>query len=144
MVQSRRHDEEYGFAWLGAELLVDEQHVEHLGTGTARRHGLRVGELDRPVTAHVHTDDASEGLTHTVRFAWAALDAWFEELLLDRVPLPAQSLGGADPRQRERTRAHAGVELARVVRHLCVTGDAPAGQRACDTDSPRSRLRESV
>jgi uncharacterized protein (DUF427 family) len=59
--------------------LVDEQHPEHLRRGTARRHGLRAGEIARPGTAHVYGDDALEGLAGTVRFEWAALDAWFEE-----------------------------------------------------------------
>jgi len=61
------------------EALVDEDHVEHLRRGTARRHGLRAGETSREGVAHVYTDEALEGLAHTVRFEWAALDAWFEE-----------------------------------------------------------------
>ena len=59
--------------------LVDEQHPEHLRRGTARRHGLRVGEISRPGTVHVYTDDARHGLAGTARFDWDALDAWFEE-----------------------------------------------------------------
>jgi uncharacterized protein (DUF427 family) len=60
-------------------VLVDEEHAEHLSRGPARRHGLRAGEIARPGVAHVYTDDALEGLAGTVRFEWAALDAWFEE-----------------------------------------------------------------
>ena len=60
-------------------VLVDEEHPEHLSRGTARRHGLRAGESARPGAAHVYTDDALEGVAGTVRFEWAALDAWFEE-----------------------------------------------------------------
>jgi uncharacterized protein (DUF427 family) len=60
-------------------VLVDEEHPEHLSRGAARRHGLRVGETFRPGVAHLYTDDALEGLVGTVRFEWAALDAWFEE-----------------------------------------------------------------
>ncbi len=60
-------------------VLVDEQHSERLRRGTARRHGLRVGEHSRPKAAHVYGDDALEGLAGTVRFEWDALDAWFEE-----------------------------------------------------------------
>jgi uncharacterized protein (DUF427 family) len=61
------------------ETLVDERRVEHLRRGTARRHGLRAGDVSRPGAAHVYGDDALEGLAGTVRFEWAALDAWFEE-----------------------------------------------------------------
>jgi uncharacterized protein (DUF427 family) len=60
-------------------VLVDEDHPEHLSRGVARRHGLRAGEASRPGAAHVYTDDALDGLAGTVRFEWAALDAWFEE-----------------------------------------------------------------
>lgn len=59
--------------------LVDEDHAEHLHRGPARRHGLRVGEISRSKVAHVYTDGAQEGLAGTVRFDWAAMDAWFEE-----------------------------------------------------------------
>ena len=61
------------------DVLVDEDHVQRLKRGTARRHGLRVGDVSRPGTAHVYTDDALAGLSGTVRFDWAAMDAWFEE-----------------------------------------------------------------
>src|ERR1700733_4758044 len=57
-------------------VLIDEQHPEHLRRGSAMRHGLRVGELERPGVAHVYGEDALEGLAGTVRFEWAALDAW--------------------------------------------------------------------
>jgi uncharacterized protein (DUF427 family) len=60
-------------------LLVDENRPEHLARGSARRHGLRVGEISREGVAHLYGDDALEGLAGTVRFEWAALDAWFEE-----------------------------------------------------------------
>jgi uncharacterized protein (DUF427 family) len=60
-------------------LLVDEYHPEHLSRGSARRHGLRVGEITRRGAAHVYEDGALTGLAGTARFEWAALDAWFEE-----------------------------------------------------------------
>jgi uncharacterized protein (DUF427 family) len=60
-------------------VLVDEEHPEHLRSGAAMRHGLQVGQTSRSGVAHVYTDDAPEGLAGTVRFDWAALDAWFEE-----------------------------------------------------------------
>ena len=60
-------------------LLVDENHPQKLHRGTARRHGLEAGGVSRPGAASVYTDDALAGLAGTVRFDWAALDAWFEE-----------------------------------------------------------------
>src|SRR5690349_12075363 len=48
--------------------LVDEQHVQKLHRGTARRHGLSVGEVTRPGCARVFGDDALEGLAGHVRF----------------------------------------------------------------------------
>jgi uncharacterized protein (DUF427 family) len=64
---------------VNAAAMVDEGHLQHLKRGTARRHGLRVGEVVRPGSASVYTDDALDGLAGTVRFDWEALDAWFEE-----------------------------------------------------------------
>jgi len=60
-------------------VLVDEDTTEHLRRGTARRYGLRAGEISRPGVAHAYTSAALEGLAATVRFDWDALDAWFEE-----------------------------------------------------------------
>jgi uncharacterized protein (DUF427 family) len=60
-------------------VLVDEDHPQRLKRGTARRHGLRAGDVTRPGTARVYTDDALPGLAGHVRFDWAALDAWYEE-----------------------------------------------------------------
>ena len=60
-------------------VLVDEQHEQKLRLGTARRHGLRVGDVSRPGSARLYTEDATPGLAGTVRFDWDALDAWFEE-----------------------------------------------------------------
>jgi len=61
------------------DALVDEDHPQRLHRGTARRHGLRVADVERPGAALVYQDDAVEGLAGTVRFEWDALDAWFEE-----------------------------------------------------------------
>jgi uncharacterized protein (DUF427 family) len=61
------------------DLLVDEQHTQRLRQGTARRPGLRVGEISRPGAARVYTDEAIDGLPGRARFDWDALDAWFEE-----------------------------------------------------------------
>ncbi|HEX5405754.1 MAG TPA: DUF427 domain-containing protein [Pseudonocardiaceae bacterium] len=60
------------------DALVDEDHTQKLKRGTARRHGLRVGDVSRPGIARVYTEDAG-ALAGFVRFDWAALDAWFEE-----------------------------------------------------------------
>jgi uncharacterized protein (DUF427 family) len=60
-------------------VLVDEEHVQKLRLGTARRQGLQVGDISRPGSARLYTDDATDGLAGTVRFEWDALDAWFEE-----------------------------------------------------------------
>jgi uncharacterized protein (DUF427 family) len=62
-----------------AALLVDERAAEDSDRGTARRHGLQVGEVRRPGAALVYGADAPEALRDTVRFQWSALDAWFEE-----------------------------------------------------------------
>src|SRR5580658_860811 len=67
------------FGDVNSAVLVDEERPEHLSRGPARRYGLRVGDTSRPGAAHLYTDGALEGLTDTVRFEWAALDAWFEE-----------------------------------------------------------------
>src|SRR5215469_5431364 len=59
--------------------LIDEQHEQHLREGTARRHGLRAGGLDRPGAVRVFGDQAIDGVAGTARFDWGALDAWYEE-----------------------------------------------------------------
>jgi len=60
-------------------VLVDEGTPQRLKRGTAHRHGLVVGDVSRPHAARVYREDAPPGLTDTVRFDWAALDAWYEE-----------------------------------------------------------------
>jgi len=60
-------------------VLIDEDRAERLSRGTARWHGLRAGGVSRSGCARVFGDDALEGLAGTVRFDWAALDAWYEE-----------------------------------------------------------------
>ena len=61
------------------ELLEPEGHTQQTGRGVVVRHGLRVGDLHRPRAARVLADSPIAGLSGTVRFDWAALDAWFEE-----------------------------------------------------------------
>ncbi|MFJ8582213.1 DUF427 domain-containing protein [Micromonospora sp. NPDC093277] len=60
-------------------LLLDEQRTEPSQRGTARLHGLRVGDTTRAGCARWYGDDALPGLADTIRFDWAALDGWFEE-----------------------------------------------------------------
>ncbi|MGH3405727.1 MAG: DUF427 domain-containing protein [Streptosporangiaceae bacterium] len=60
-------------------VLVDSGREEKLSRGTARVHGLRTGGVSRAGCARVYGDDALDGLAGTVRFDWAALDAWYEE-----------------------------------------------------------------
>jgi uncharacterized protein (DUF427 family) len=62
-----------------ATVLVDEDRTERLHRGTARLHGIRVGDVHRAGAARVFGADALGGLAGTVRFEWEALDAWFEE-----------------------------------------------------------------
>ena len=62
-----------------AATCLPEEHTQQTGRGLAELHGLRVGETHRPRAARLITDSAIEGLKGTVRFEWAALDAWFEE-----------------------------------------------------------------
>ena len=60
--------------------LIDEQHEQKLSRGTARRHGLQVGDVTRPSALRIYGDDATvEGLAGRARFEWGSLDAWFEE-----------------------------------------------------------------
>jgi uncharacterized protein (DUF427 family) len=61
-------------------VLVDEGEPEALPLGTARRHGLRVGAVERAGAARVYGEDAGKHeVRGHVRFLWDALDAWFEE-----------------------------------------------------------------
>ena len=62
-----------------ADLLVDEDHEEPLGRGTAKRYGIRLGDIERPGVAHLYTDSDIEGVAGRVRFEWSAFDSWFEE-----------------------------------------------------------------
>jgi uncharacterized protein (DUF427 family) len=59
--------------------LVDEQREQRLRQGTARRHGLRAGRVDRPGAVRIFGDEAIGGVAGTARFDWDALDAWYEE-----------------------------------------------------------------
>ncbi len=60
-------------------ILIDEQEVVETPRGDAKRHGLRVRDVERTGAALVLGAAKVEGLDDTVRFEWSALDAWFEE-----------------------------------------------------------------
>jgi uncharacterized protein (DUF427 family) len=62
-----------------ANMLVDEQHQQHLLLGTAGRQGIQGKSGYRPGAAHLYTHSPIEGITGTVHIDWAALDSWFEE-----------------------------------------------------------------
>ena len=60
-------------------VLVDEGVSQHSPRGDTALHGIRVGDVHRRHAAKVLGTSTVEGLDHTVRFEWSALDAWFEE-----------------------------------------------------------------
>ncbi|MGI8428117.1 MAG: DUF427 domain-containing protein [Solirubrobacteraceae bacterium] len=62
-----------------AAALIDEEHTHRISRGTVARVGLRAGGVDRPGAGRRYVETTAEGLAGTIRFDWAALDAWFEE-----------------------------------------------------------------
>jgi uncharacterized protein (DUF427 family) len=60
-------------------LLIPQGHPRQTGRGVAEPHGLRAGGIHRAHGTGLLTGSLLEGFTGTVRFGWAALDAWFEE-----------------------------------------------------------------
>lgn len=70
------------------ELLVQEG-THGSSRGPVEVYGLQVKDVHRPHAARLLTDSSVEGLSGTVRFEWAALDAWFEkvDIVLDGQPL---------------------------------------------------------
>jgi hypothetical protein len=61
------------------DLLIPDGHSQQSRRGTFRAQALRASEVHRPGAARLLADSAVAGLAGTVRFEWAALDAWFEE-----------------------------------------------------------------
>jgi uncharacterized protein (DUF427 family) len=64
---------------VSAEWLLAEGNTQHSSRGLVDLHGLQVGDVHRPHAAKVLRDSSVHQLSGTVRFDWAALDAWFEE-----------------------------------------------------------------
>jgi uncharacterized protein (DUF427 family) len=62
-----------------ADLLVPEGNFQHSPRGRVEVHGIRARTADRPHAAKVLHDSPISRLRNTVRFEWAALDAWYEE-----------------------------------------------------------------
>jgi len=61
------------------DVLIPEGHSQQSRRGTFQAHTLRVGDIVRPGAARLLDESPVAGLGGTVRFEWAALDAWFEE-----------------------------------------------------------------
>ncbi|GAA3351697.1 DUF427 domain-containing protein [Amorphoplanes nipponensis] len=64
---------------LAPGVLVLQDQIDERPLGTARRVGLRAGEVSRPAAGHLHTGDRIPELAGLVRLEWDAVDAWFEE-----------------------------------------------------------------
>jgi uncharacterized protein (DUF427 family) len=60
------------------DLLVAEG-TQCSSRGPVEVYGLQVKDIHRPRAAKLLTDSSVDGLSGTMRFEWAALDAWFEE-----------------------------------------------------------------
>jgi uncharacterized protein (DUF427 family) len=60
-------------------VIVREDAVDDQPLGTARRIGLRAGDVVRDAAGHLHTGDVLPALAGLVRLEWDAVDAWFEE-----------------------------------------------------------------
>jgi uncharacterized protein (DUF427 family) len=64
---------------IDSSFLVDENAEQSTRRGTARRHGLSAGGMERRSAVRVYGTDAIDGVAGTAHFDWAALDAWYEE-----------------------------------------------------------------
>ena len=62
-----------------SDVLIDEHKSHPSRRGQVASYGLRAGSQSREGAARVHTGEVVPELDGTVRFDWAALDAWYEE-----------------------------------------------------------------
>ncbi len=62
-----------------ADLLITEGVIQHSPRGNVELHTLQSGATRRPHAARLLRESSIDALSGTVRFEWAALDAWFEE-----------------------------------------------------------------
>jgi uncharacterized protein (DUF427 family) len=60
-------------------LLIPEAHQEETEQGTVEHHAIHAGDVHRPGAARLVIESPVEGLAGTVRFDWAAMEAWYEE-----------------------------------------------------------------
>jgi uncharacterized protein (DUF427 family) len=61
------------------DVLVAEGGTERSTRGVVELHGLQLGDVHRAHAAKVLREASVDRLSGTVRFEWAALDAWYEE-----------------------------------------------------------------
>ena len=61
------------------DLLVDEDHAQHVHRGNTQLYALASGDRTVPSAVRVYVDSVIDGLAATARFEWSALDSWFEE-----------------------------------------------------------------
>jgi uncharacterized protein (DUF427 family) len=83
------------------DLLVDEHRRQHSPLGAVEAYGLRVGNVHRPNAAKMFTESSVNGLSGTIRFDWATLDAWFEANTGQLRPPRPDGYGDLVPLQRE-------------------------------------------
>ena len=60
------------------DLLIPDGNTVQSRRGAFEAHTLQAGPVQRPAAARLLTGSPVPGLAGTVRFDWAALDAWFE------------------------------------------------------------------
>jgi uncharacterized protein (DUF427 family) len=59
--------------------LVESGRTHDVSRGTVEVVGLHAGGVERPGAGRRYLDSRIDGVAGTIRFEWAALDAWFEE-----------------------------------------------------------------
>jgi uncharacterized protein (DUF427 family) len=64
---------------VNTDLLINEEHAQHVHRGHTQLYTLAVGDIVRKSAVRVYVDSVIDGLSGTARFEWSALDKWFEE-----------------------------------------------------------------